>query len=640
MKNSLFVITIFLLPYLVNAQINPKTKWGDVSQAEIDYKEVSFEKNAGAVILYEAGITSVYEGKNYNRRINDRGRLLLTDILVEKKVYKRIKILNESELSMMNQQIKYISYQGTENIENIKAQTINVENGQIQITKVEKNSIKELEIDHKNKMIEIQFPNVKVGSIIEFEYVIYDKRVFYIDAWRFQHEIPTLYSELKFKYDTEAVYKGVTEGERITDLVNSRKNSQNTEWSLRNIPSTKTLKYTYNQNDSGEKIAFQLIQFSSYQFNLNFEVTTHIEGVDSWEKLGQLQSSAYKNTFHNSTSKKPIKIGDLTSLKDLTETFRKSYEWNNIYSQNADQSKEQLSQNKKGNSAELNLLLNSILNENGFDAQLVLISTRDNGKLITQYPNLEQFNSIINLITLKNNSAYLLDASNLNIDFGYMPLENFNQYGFLLDKKESTFITLMQPLSEFNSTQNYTIKNGKLILNRIDKFNGYFKSELNGFENNVTNAFKSILPNKVTGKIIQLDEKYSGIKTSISQDLSEKIYTIENPLKEILKNYIFSEIDRHQPLQFNFPYYYNVTTVTKIPEGYSLEIPSDFNFQTEFNNKDFYYEQKAELKDDNLIFTTALYLKKSIHSEFYKSIKNFFETTNHAANKTILLKKN
>src|SRR5690606_1134687 len=106
----IFLLLTLVILNQVQAQLNPKTKWGNVSQAEIDYKEVSFEKDAPAVILFEEGSTSVLSG-------------LYT------KIYKRIKILNEKGIDAANQELMYFSFQATESINNLKGQTINIEDG-------------------------------------------------------------------------------------------------------------------------------------------------------------------------------------------------------------------------------------------------------------------------------------------------------------------------------------------------------------------------------------------------------------------------------------------------------------------------------------------------------------------------------
>ncbi|MGB6092899.1 MAG: hypothetical protein WBF83_03970 [Moheibacter sp.] len=88
MKNLLSLILILSL-FSAIGQINPKTKWGQVSPEEIDYKAVDFDPGAAAVILFEEGNTVI-------------------ETSFATTVYRRIKILNERGLEPANQEIRYI----------------------------------------------------------------------------------------------------------------------------------------------------------------------------------------------------------------------------------------------------------------------------------------------------------------------------------------------------------------------------------------------------------------------------------------------------------------------------------------------------------------------------------------------------
>src|SRR5690606_1780033 len=124
-----FLLFCFLFVHELNAQLNPKTKWGNVSQAEWNYKQVPFEKEAEAVMLYE------------------KGTLIMNYIIAETKVYKRIKILNEAGIKYANQELIYYSDKGLESIKNIKAQTINFKDGNKSISEVDRKSFFETDLN-------------------------------------------------------------------------------------------------------------------------------------------------------------------------------------------------------------------------------------------------------------------------------------------------------------------------------------------------------------------------------------------------------------------------------------------------------------------------------------------------------------
>src|SRR5690606_25306831 len=151
MKTYLLFLT-FLFFTVLNAQLNSNTKWGKISQEELDYKQVTFEKEAPAVILYEEGKTTI-SGAFRNS------------------VYRRIKILDEKGIESANQELLYYSFKNLEQFGNIRAQTINIENGKPVIYPVDKKDIFDVTVNEYYNSKKFTFPNVKVVSIFNFKFV-------------------------------------------------------------------------------------------------------------------------------------------------------------------------------------------------------------------------------------------------------------------------------------------------------------------------------------------------------------------------------------------------------------------------------------------------------------------------------------
>src|SRR5690606_32466253 len=123
------------------------------------------------------------------------------------------------------------------------------------------------------------------------------------------------------------------------------------------------------------------------------------------------------------------------TLQNVYNYFKNNFIWNKFYGIWPKQSNRETQKEKSGNSTDLNLLLNSILNAKGFNAKMVLLSSRDNGILVISYPYLGQFNYAINLVTLNDGPAFLIDASDMKLDLGFAPLQVYNHYGLVVDPK-------------------------------------------------------------------------------------------------------------------------------------------------------------------------------------------------------------
>src|SRR6185503_16796784 len=144
---------------------------------EINLKECPFEKSAGAVVLYDGAIAD-----------HDEEYHLITHRRI------KIKILNQREADQGNIRIRFYSKDKFEYIENIRGITTNYENGEFRTTLLDKRSIFTEQEDNLFSSMKFAMPNVKAGSIIEYEFDSYMKHYGGLSAWWFQNEIPTIKS--------------------------------------------------------------------------------------------------------------------------------------------------------------------------------------------------------------------------------------------------------------------------------------------------------------------------------------------------------------------------------------------------------------------------------------------------------------
>lgn len=629
MKLNLFLLLI-IFSITSFAQINPKTKWGDVTQAELDFKEVSFEKDAGAVILFEEGKT------------------LIAGVF-HTKVYRRIKILNERGIEAANQELIYYSENKKEHIEGLKAQTINYENGKIKTYAVDKNSIFDISINEAYSSKKFTFPNVKVGSIIEFEYDFYDNNIYLIDAWRFQHEFPTLFSQYSLSNETFREYSLLMVGEKTTKYSKNNNPKDINKWTLLNLSSFSSIPYLYNPADMSEGIIMQLQGYFADSKSAFKEIEFQ-QAISSWNDMTRDLKNHY-NGFSNVAFGKEIAISipdgkdEKQTLKNVHTFFKENYNWNNFYSIYPRKTNREIQDKKNGNSADLNLLLNSVLKGKGFQTDLVIISTRNNGKLIINYPYLGQFNNLINMVTLSDGSSVFMDASDMKLGLGFMPLQNYNHYGLILDAKSENFANLRQPISEFNSTQIYNYKDGKFLYTRSDKYNGFFQENTQiklpkgqAEYSSISNAL-DVFMNEIK-KDSKNAENNSRMERTMfeSNPINDTFLGIENPLKTVVSYFKLTDVTRERALEFNFPFYYKIDVSIPIPDGFTAEIPSNFETLLGIPSNDLKYFQSAKIKENKIILHIEFIMATAAFSYHYKDVKAFFEKANQAVNMTLLLK--
>ena len=132
MKSLPVLSLLLILCHHLTAQQKTLPAFGKVEKAELELKECDFDKNAEALVLFDAG--EVYCSLNVNALGDPLSSLFERHI--------RIKILNNKGLDRANIHIRYYSYRGAEHIKNLTAQTYNLDaSGNIVVSKVDKKLI-------------------------------------------------------------------------------------------------------------------------------------------------------------------------------------------------------------------------------------------------------------------------------------------------------------------------------------------------------------------------------------------------------------------------------------------------------------------------------------------------------------------
>jgi len=151
-----------------------------------------------------------------------------------------MKILKESGITRGDVTIPFYSGDNrTEQISSVKALITNFEGGQAQTIKVEKDQIFEVEVANGWKEVRITFPNVKVGSIIEYTYKKTDKNITFLDGWTFQNDIPTMMSTYSITMIPQLEYKMIGQGEKYNTTSEKTANNGSYSWTLRKLNSLK-----------------------------------------------------------------------------------------------------------------------------------------------------------------------------------------------------------------------------------------------------------------------------------------------------------------------------------------------------------------------------------------------------------------
>jgi hypothetical protein len=418
----------------------PKIKYGDVKPEDFTPAVYSVDSSANAVYLYDVG-SSIYQG-------NNKG---MFNVIFHK--HARIRLMNKNGFDEATVEIHlYNDGQLADKLEDLDAATYNIENGKVVVTKVDKNSLFKDKGD-KEIIQKFTFPNIKEGSIIEYDYKVSSPAFWSIDPWYFQRDYPRIWSE--YSVNIPSFYNFITLKQGylpyVIDSANISKDNYNILdpgeiasdrsevysfqsttfyhlWAVQNMPALKEEGFTTTLMNHISKIEFQL-------FSIQYPNSPVKPFMQNWYEMAKElmkdesfgEPLTHENNWLNDDVKKAIAgVKDNEGkAKKIFEYVRDNFTCTDNYARYLSQSLKKTYQLHKGNVADINIFLAAMLQNAGFEVHPVLLSTRDHGVTYDMYPIMNKFNYVITQVK-SGDKTYFLDASNPDIGFNHLPAECYN----------------------------------------------------------------------------------------------------------------------------------------------------------------------------------------------------------------------
>jgi hypothetical protein len=486
----LFLVATVLMAFQSSGQAGPGVKFGKINPADFKTKSYKVDSSAYAVIIADIGSTNVVG--------NDKGWFSL-----ESKCYRRAHVLHKNGYDAANITIYLYTDDGVnEEVLRLKAVTYNLENGNVVKTSLDQHSglFKE-KLSKRVTALKFTFPNVREGSIIEFEYTKVSDFLLSMDPWEFQGEYPRLWSEYTFGVPAFFNYVFLYQGHREFDIRDVKKKEQTFyvgdartaagssrsmfveninlyRWAMKDVPALKEESYTSALKNHVSRVEFQLIE--------QREPLEEHKYFTSWEQFtSDLLKAEY---FGEALSRDNGWIGDYISpitrsggseleiARKIYEYVRDHYTCTNHNSRGMIQTLRAVARSRNGNVAEINLLLAAMMKHAGIPADPVLLSTRSHGYIYATYPLPDRLNYVICRVTV-GGKYYYLDASQPLLGFGKLEYECYNGHARVVDEKATPLEFLADSLTEMRSTSIFMVNDDRGgFTGSMQQTPGYFQS--------------------------------------------------------------------------------------------------------------------------------------------------------------------
>jgi len=645
-------ITLFILLFVIQNSIffangQPK-KFGDISKS--DFKEIthSRDSSASAVVLFEKGeatFTPVFD--------------------VNLKYHARIKIVNTEGYEWATIEVPF-NKEADQHVRKIKGTTYELtEDGEIVETKLSSDAIFEEEVTKDGfRKIKFTMPALKPGVIIEYEYLKNTGPFYSLPDWSFQREIPVIWSEYETYIPEYFEYSLVLRGflplnSSENEAINygGHKVSKNT-YVMQDIPALEEKPYISSLENYRSRILAQLSKIHiPNRFPSDF--------LKTWEDVwDELESHIYfgrelsKNKFTDKVE--TIIQNETNQLKQIQLLFdyvSEQFEWDGQYGLFVDNDLKEVFKAKHGSGVELNLLLTQVFRDAGFKSYPVLVSTRDHGLVLPNYPIVSQFNHVITVVEVEG-QKYPLDATSGQQPITLLAEKNINGSGLIIGDKGPSWLSL-EPMQD--------TKQRVLITAAIDnsgKISGSYQVSAQGYFAHDMRKNYSLEPEEVAFVAANIntgmpEAQFKNVEVDIDKSQLEKFncsfefsHTNKNEVRSmgefIYFNPLFfmneqtnpfTEPARSIPVEFSYPFSKSYYAQLTIPEGYEIEDLPESKIISLPGNKG-QIKRIIQAKENTISVILDYKISRTFFSPGeYPYIKEFFRQYLNIQDERVVLKK-
>jgi hypothetical protein len=635
--------------------IKPNLKFGNPTEEELTMTTYAPDSEAVAVVLcHDTDVQYQY----------------LTTFMVCYSVKKRIKVLKEEGKDYANVSISYLSGNTSsgnkEIIRGLKATAYNMENGKLVKTRMKNENVFNEKLSDERTLCKFSIPQVKVGTVIEYEYELQSKDYTNIYDWYAQSSLPTLYTHyrlilpewFRFSVDesgTEQMESKIQPTNLSFIVESARLSCEAKEYSFtgRNLPAVKDDDYVWATNDYANHVTAELNGFQipgeiyeNFSFTWEEVAGTLLEDEDFGGRLKQ------RNPLEAET-KAVLTQGDdkRTQAAAIYRLLKSRVRWNGDYDL-AGRSASSLLKEGTGSNADINFLFISMLHSAGLEACPVLLRLRDRGRLPLSHGSIKYLSTFVVGVFDTDSTMVFFDGS-ANDGVNVLPTRLMTDHAYVINKKgKNTWVNLQNICKSRDAMQiTASIHTDGTVEGHIQ--NSYLNHSAAAMRRRFREAddstkFVTSLTERRDMKMTnyqltghrssepQVVEEYDFTKTCDAT--ADHIYL--NPL--VLtpwKEAPFKAAERQLPVEFPFIQSEVIASELTLPEGYEVEeMPKGLRVQ--LGDNDLVCRIRYIKNDNSISANYSFTINKLFFSNNeYADLKSTFDQVVQAANAMVVLKK-
>ena len=637
----------------VNSNSNA-LRWGKLSPECLSMTSYPADPKASVIILDDLGLVRVTLADGLKYRIRHK---------------RRFKVFSPDNLDPGLASVSYRGGDDSERILTFKAQIINTKGKKRTISK---KSIQDRKIDSLWNERIIDLADLDVGDIVEYNYEMVSDRIGEFRDWYFQTSAPIRHSELVFEIPEAIDYAYIPqqikgwhhmsvekisshlEGTEPEALIEADKSIDinRLHFHLTEIPAYQKPVLVWNENEHKSRVRFLLNKF------------IHDDGLEeiltpSWTEFSNSVEEQLEYALYQ-LEKSPMQLVSIQSrdqfetdeehVNAILQALRKHLLWDDTYNLSLPEYND--TKTNLVSAAQFNLHLLYHLRKSGYECSPLLLSTKQNGAILHQFPLLKQFNHLVIRAKLDGNQTFL-DGVAYHQPLGYISEEAAVDHGWLIDGPASRWVDLPWGKGGFVlNTKGKMGMDGKFIGTALVRLSGYNINEwINPQGVIASDELLSHLKKRMSASF-EVEEIQYKVVPSLSNELG---ITAEIQLTGQLgqmkdgKLYYYPVIGsnftvpplleqkRDYPVELRFPEKEQILISVTLPKKFEdRTVPKDAEIRIYDNGG--YYRYQTKIEGNNLQVLSHMRITKiKYEGPEYDDIKEFFEEMSGLLDKEVIL---
>ena len=520
----------------------------------------------------------------------------------------------------------------------VKGMVFNMEGKKITKSKLTRESIYQERVIGGYTRLRVAPPDAREGSVVDISFTMNSLP----SIWRFQKEIPVLWSELVIPPSQYVTFNKRFQGfEGLYQSSSSR-------WVAKDMPPFHAEPYINSRYNYMTAILIELAE-------INIPPTSNSSGyyrsyATSWDQVADyfnddpdygvilrspdlFLNEAAENIRASSTSEEELVINALQHIRgqvrwDETEDLYPSSKLKSIYQND-----------HVGTAADMNFLFLKLLDKLDVESYPMVMSLRNEGFINPMFPSISKFNYTVSYVKI-GDQFKVIDAADKYYPYDLLNRNCLNSGGFLLKKEGGEWVEIKPGKSEENKVSctlamsQDGILEGALQLQHVDYASTYFRKEQEEYstDDEYLEAFEKENPSLMVLDYSKQGQDQEGAPVTETMEI-EIDGNLESAGESIILDPIvigkmeenpFKLEKREYPVDFGHGLSESYFMSVILPEGYEItQMPEPIQLVT--TDKSGIFQYQAAQNGNMLQVMYRLSINKPVFlQEEYLELKTFF----------------